>query len=492
MRDALAGPEVERFRAIVEERLGLVFDEHRRDDLASALSARLRERGMAAAEYLQGAAADRGELMAVAELLTVGETHFFRYPGQFAALEEQVLSYLAERRGNARLRILSAGCASGDEAYTVAMVAHRRHPALAARMEILGVDASAAQIARARTARYAAWSLRETPRSYVESFFRKERDEYLLDEQIRRGVEFQVRNLVEPNPDLFARGRFDVIFCRNVTIYFSPDVTQRLVQKFATALEPDGFLFLGHTETLRGVSHDFHLHQLGGAFYYQRRSGAPPPRPRPPERRPEPPLPQPDSGWADQIHASVGRVSSIWARRPDGRPTPPPAASASDLLELVRRERFGEAAAALEGLDAGARGQPQIQLLEAVVRANRGDLAGAERACRAVLEEDELDSGAHFVLGLCREATEDLPAARDEYRTAAYLDPEFGIALLRLGVVSRRLGEADEARRAVENARVLIRREDDARVLLFGGGFSREALLGLCGSELGTLGGAAR
>jgi chemotaxis protein methyltransferase CheR len=109
--------------------------------------------------------------------------------------------------------------------------------------------------------------------------------------------------------------------------------------------------------------------------------------------------------------------------------------------------------------------------------------------CRRLLKIDELNSGAHYVLALCREGARDQPAAANHDQVAVYLDPAFAMPRLHLGLLARRAGDSGTARRELAQALALLQREDASRLLLFGGGFNREALLGLCRAELIACGG---
>ncbi len=118
-----------------------------------------------------------------------------------------------------------------------------------------------------------------------------------------------------------------------------------------------------------------------------------------------------------------------------------------------------------------------------------GQLSGAEDACRRLLELDELNAGAHYVLALCRESAGDERGAADHDQVAAYLDPAFAMPRLHLGLLARRAGDRDAARRELAQALALLEREDPSRLLLFGGGFNRAALLALGRAELHACGG---
>ena len=165
-------------------------------------------------------------------------------------------------------------------------------------------------------------------------------------------------------------------------------------------------------------------------------------------------------------------------------------ADVSAALDLLQKERFAEA---LGALPAARDGQidADAQLLRAVLLANSGDLAQAESACLRLLKDDELNAGAHYVMALCRAHHGDRQAAMEHDRTAVYLDPTFAMPHLHLGLLAKRGGELDLARQELSQSLLLLPREDSSRILLFGGGFSREALVKLAHSELRACGGEA-
>jgi len=159
------------------------------------------------------------------------------------------------------------------------------------------------------------------------------------------------------------------------------------------------------------------------------------------------------------------------------------------VLELLREERFADALEQMEGCSPESGLDTEMRLLRAVLLTHSGLLADAERACKELLETDELNAGAHYLLALCREGAGDRSGAVFHDQIAAHLDPGFAMAHLHLGVQCRRSEEPLAARRELEQAITLLQREDAARLLLFGGGFSRAALVELCRAELLACGG---
>jgi chemotaxis protein methyltransferase CheR len=157
-------------------------------------------------------------------------------------------------------------------------------------------------------------------------------------------------------------------------------------------------------------------------------------------------------------------------------------------LELLQQERYQEALEVVHRLPPESAADPDAQLLRAVLLTNCGDLPGAEGACRQLLSSDDLNAGAHYQMALCREHAADLGGAMEHDRMAVYLDSAFSMPHLHLGLLAKRLGDRPLACRELGQAIQLLRREDASRILLFGGGFSREALRAVVRAELRVCG----
>jgi chemotaxis protein methyltransferase CheR len=282
-------------------------------------------------------------------------------------------------------------------------------------------------------------------------------------------------------------------------MYFAPEKMRAVIDRIARALVPGGFLFLGHAETLRGISDAFHLHHTHGTFYYERkaaldeelaRAASPPPR----MAVRDAPAAATDDAWFHAIGRATARVAALVPAAADAAPTAGSTGDGWDVaraLELMRSERYGEALSHVRSGPGAAGRDPDILLLEAALLVQGQNIDAAEEACRRLLVSDELNAGAHYVLGMCREQSRDAEAAAEHYRVAAYLDAAFAMPRLRLGLLARRAGERETARRELAQALFLLEREDASRLLLFGGGFNRGALMRLCASALGGNGARA-
>ena len=238
--------------------------------------------------YLEANQESRQELKKLLGLLTIGETYFFRYLAHFELLREVIIPELMTRNRKTRsLRIWSAGCSTGEEPYSLAMLLHAQFPQLRDwRIEILGTDINKRSLAAARAGLYGVRTLRATESAYRDAYFRAEGDLFRIVPEIREMVHFGYLNLrTGLYPGRAAARPLDLIFCRNVMIYFQPETTQEIIKKMAGVLRPGGYLLLGHAETLLNLRHDFARVQYGGGFVY---------------RLPEPeaaPLPPPPAPW---------------------------------------------------------------------------------------------------------------------------------------------------------------------------------------------------
>jgi chemotaxis protein methyltransferase CheR len=490
-----------RFRAGIADRLGLQFEDERLDWLSTVLQRRTSASRMRVSDYLSALERDpsRDELAALGRELTVPETYFFRNPEQFDALKQVVLpERFTARAVERRLRVLSLGCASGDEAYSLAIAIRDCVPDPLWEVDVTGVDINPSLVGQARRARFTAWALRQTAEADRQRWFRPEGREFVLDDRIRGAVRFEERNLNDDDPGFWQRATYDVVFCRNVMMYFSRTAAEALVGRIARALAPGGYLFIGHAETLRGLSTAFHLRHTHGTFYYQRRdregtSARPGGHGWEHASAPTASLAFAAASadtWVDAIHRASQRVAALTEARRDvrsGGGSNATAMRAWDVglaLELLQKERFTEALEMVDALPADSSRDPDVLLLRAALLVHAGHLDDAESACRRLLEVDDLSAGAHYVLALCCEGAGDTDGASQHDRVATYLDPAFAMPRLHIGLAARRAGDMAAARRELGQALVLLQREDASRILLFGGGFGREALMGLCRTEL--------
>ena len=285
----ITSDQLERFKELVYSRSNLTFPGNRETQLQRWLTQRIVESNARSAdEYYRSLSADPREFERLAALITTRETYFFRMPGQFDALRDAVLPEIVEREGRAslsalsrqepyrmRLRAWSAGCATGQEAYSLAMrvLEALRYPR-AWDVRVLGTDINADAIETARTGRYDVTRLGCMPPQLIERYFTVSAlDEITVTDEVKAITEFSVlilRNL--PEQESF-KNAFDIILCRNVMIYFDLPAQQRLVTALGACLKPGGYLFTGESEVLHLYRHDFEIREMHGSIFYRRPEG---------------------------------------------------------------------------------------------------------------------------------------------------------------------------------------------------------------------------
>lgn len=247
---------------LLEARTGQQLSAGRRWRIGVALNPLLARYGLAtldalAAQVVSGR--EHGLAEAVIEALLNHETFFFRDGGSFAQLGDVGLARLREARrasgGGGVLRIWSAACSTGQESYSLAMMILERPDLWEGwRIEIIGTDLSAAAIATARAGRYSQWEIqRGLPVARLLRWFDRRGDQWQAGEGLRAAVHFRTHNLLDVPP----AGRFDLVLCRNVLFYFSPDVRRLVFGRIAGALAADGLLMLGAGETAMGQTDQF-------------------------------------------------------------------------------------------------------------------------------------------------------------------------------------------------------------------------------------------
>lgn len=258
-------------RDLIVERTGILFDDSKRASLAEKLSDLVVRNGLTSLlDYYYLLRYDEAEDRHWNDLidrLSVPETYFWRQPEQFMAVGRVVLpTHIATHPGRP-FRIWSAACCTGEEPLSVAIALAERGMLDQCPVEIVGTDASPAMIERARLGVYGERSFRQMPAALKERYFEAVDGRWRPIERIRSAVQWGVINLVRPC-DFQSVARADVIFCRNVFIYFADDVIRRVAGAFADAMPRDGYLFLGAAESLTRLGVDLELVDIGGAFAY--------------------------------------------------------------------------------------------------------------------------------------------------------------------------------------------------------------------------------
>jgi chemotaxis protein methyltransferase CheR len=401
--------------ALVAERSGMVFAPNRRVEAEAGLARAMRHAGATDFdEYLALVRLDPAVLDHLVDELRVGETHFMRDPDQMDLLRREVLPALRRRRGPDRpARVWSAGCASGEEAYTLAILLEEAgllHGAM-----VLGTDLSPAVIARARAGSYSDWSMRGVSEQFLQAYFNHVRGRRILVERIRSKARFEALNLIG-REDYAAAGAYgmDLILCRNVLIYFSRETVERIAARLFDCLAEGGVLLTAGADPLIGEYAPFDVELTPAGLLY---------------RRP------------GRVSAAVAGSLPARAAAPEVRPLRPAEAIVEATAPVLAQQL--------------AEPEPREGSFDQVVTlANGMGAFEAEQLAQAALKRHPLDAHLHYLRATLLLALEREEEAEREGRRAVYLDPSLAIAHFLLGTILRKRG-VPGALRAFRNARDL-------------------------------------
>jgi chemotaxis protein methyltransferase CheR len=277
----LSEEEFRLLRDFIHERFGLYFEDNQRASLRARLQGRLASLDLLSFEdyyhYLRFGPQRQEELQRMASHLTNNETYFYRELPQLQVFSEHVLRGVKARKsesGARSLRVLSAGCSTGEEPLTLAMIVYDSGQFFWGwDTRIVGLDLDVAALEKARRGLYHHNSFRGTSPAVLERHFVRQGPGHQVKEAIRKMVEFRQGNIIEAESYQGLRP-LDVIFCRNVLIYFSDAAIRRVVHHFHDLLAPGGYLFLGHAESLSRITDRFTPIRFQGAMVYQAAEGA--------------------------------------------------------------------------------------------------------------------------------------------------------------------------------------------------------------------------
>ena len=260
------------FRDLIHKECGIYLNDTKKEFLRVRTEKRMKAAGMGSFyryyKFITGV--NKDELLRFLDSVTINETYFFRNVPQFEMLREKVLPELTElkrRQRDYNLSVWSAGCSSGEEPYSIAMELFEAIPdAPLWNIKIIASDISLRCLGLANAGKYHQEQLADVPGKYLGKWFKQDGEYYEVNDRIKKYVVFDYHNLQHENG---MRG-FDIIFCRNVMIYFNTDQQRRVVKRFAGSLNKGGYLFLGHAESLQGTTTNgefkFHFWNKGTAY----------------------------------------------------------------------------------------------------------------------------------------------------------------------------------------------------------------------------------
>jgi chemotaxis protein methyltransferase CheR len=487
-----------RFSGLVHTASGLVIPPVRRKDLEEAVWAAMEEESICHPDVfydlLTSSRANGDRLERLAARLTVGETHFFRNKAQFQALENHILPELiARNRETRRLRIWSAGCASGEEPYSLAILLHRLLPDLAQwNILLLATDINRQSLEKAQRGLYGSWSFREVPPGIQETYFTPVDRRFELSPAIRKMVTFAYLNLIEDRyPSLSTNTQsMDLIFCRNVLIYFNEASNRLIVERLYHSLRDGGWLIVGHTEPSQTIYARFKTCNFPGTTLYQK------------------PLPGEDRETIDSpslrhlppalpVVPARAAIAPVRAARPKAVPATRPALPETSPADVPREIETAQA-----WIEAGQTEQAFTILAEqhqkqpddpwppfylARICADRLELQAAEDWIRIVLAKDPLMASAHYLYGMILQEGGRLQESLKALRASVYADAGFIMGHYALGGLYLQLSQPKRALKSFRNVENLLQDQPDTVLIPEGDGLTAGRLMEFVETQKGLL-----
>lgn len=490
------------FKEILLQACGFHFESERERSLATRIGQRMAERKIESMEaYLSLLQKDQQELQQLVEALTVNETYFFREPEQLHLMAGTLAPEILRRRTQEPLRVVSAGCSTGEEPYSIAMILREHLGAGSEKLfSVIGVDIDSEVIATARTGIYERNSFRAMDSTLRDRYFYPcGPNQYQLGE-IKQQVTLAVANLLaKPYPPVLHQP--DIIFYRNVSIYFPSRIQEAIFRQLAALLREDGYLFVGAAETMHHNLGVLKLIERNGLFFYHKppaRSSACCPR----ERRSlirqgpaggipaffrKPPL---AVKGAERLFRTIPTESS---RGPTPRVRPLQKIDVQDLIaqahSLAQNSSFD---AALQLLDQIVIDNPALieaLVLKGSILMSTARLEEAKALCRTALELQPLCSEAILILGLIALQDGEEEEARQRLRQTIYLQQASWLAHFSLAEMNFRQADQHRARHGYETALRILQQETTAERdrALFPLAYNAGEFMAICRHKLSLL-----
>jgi chemotaxis protein methyltransferase CheR len=465
--------------------------------------------------YITSSEKKDDELRELLNRLTINHTYFFRNEPQFKVLKEKILPELIERKLSSlrgreapeaiskleiasspsapsndgfrpTIRIWSAGCSTGEEPYTIAMIIKDVIPDTENwDIQILATDASTQALEAARKGVYSVNSMRLVDDYHKNRYFTERPGggldaRYAIHDDIKKMVNFSFFNLMDED---CPRG-FDIIFCRNVTIYFELETTIRVMNKFSESLDDDGYLFIGYSETLQFISDKFKMISWDDAiFYLKAKEGVVPKqfipaKPRPMELRVDDIL----------VRISKAEFEAVSLERIDKkRRAPEFEERIVRAMKAMHTKNYEEALSLTEEAKPLEKTAPDPYYIAAEVYTNQGKFKEAKDDLYAALNKDMMFAPAHYLFGYIYTEEGKMEAAEESYRRALYLDSEFSLAHFSLANMYRGKNRTDDALREYRNTLNILSKFKPYDIVAYSGGFNTATLASVCKNNVERL-----
>ncbi|MFH1776568.1 MAG: CheR family methyltransferase [Candidatus Omnitrophota bacterium] len=488
-----------RLKTFIASRSGLYFKDHDLRNLEDAVCERMRSCGFDSVltyySYITASEKKEDEFRELLNLLTINHTYFFRNKPHFKTLKERILPEIIKKKTQPEiehheqkriLRIWSAGCSSGEEPYSIAMTIQELMQNLDGwQIQILATDASTKALEKARKGIYDKKSVKHVSKEYLEKYFvekTKNREDvrYEIQDTIRNMVSFAEHNLIA---EKFPMG-FDIIFCRNVVIYFELETTIKIWNKFYSSLNDQGCLFVGYSETLQFIFNKFKMVSWEDAIYYNKKEKVVTDkesrfRPSNSENELENIL---EDLAKKELEADI-KVSQKRAQLPPKH--------IEDILvqtiKSLRLKDYPQAISLTNQVLTLDKNMVEAYYFAAEVYVNQANFNQAKERLCTLLKLNSLFAPAHYLFG-CIYVEEGIwEEAKQSFRKAIYIDQDFLLAHFYLAQGCKNEGRTDGAIREYRNTLKILSKFLPDDIIAYSSGFTAGAIMNVCRDNIERL-----
>lgn len=491
--------ELERgFKSFVAERGGLYFKDHDLRNLKDAVVKRVDSLrlGSVASYYNLLTMSDKkeDEFRELLNLLTINHTYFFRNEPHFKVLKEKVLpeiinknmaAAITQRLKKPTIRVWSAGCSTGQEPYSIAIVIRELLENIEDwDIQILATDASEEALSKAREGVYSENSMKHLPKEYLEKYFTlktssKHSQTYEISSVIKNMVNFGFFNLVEEDYPVL----FDVILCRNVVIYFELDTTIKVMSALHESLSDDGYLFIGYSETLQYMPDKFQMMSWDDAIYYQKASKQ--------KISKEQVTVIDEKSQLDKVLDNISRQQAAADLNAELKEKEYAKNNIEGLIiEIIKATHlkdYDKALSLIEQANNMDKYATEPYYLAAEIYMNQGDTDKARNELEKALKTNSLYAPAHYLLGCAYMEKDEDEKAKEYLKKALYIEKDFLLAHFYIAHLYKNEHKISNAIREYRNTLKVLSKSSPEDIIAYSGGFNAATLMSVCRDNIERL-----
>ena len=490
IQENLSPNDFDLFRTYIEKNSGIYIEENRKRALSGVLLERIK--GLKLYSYMDyynflNTNKDTQEFQNLVDLITTNETYFFRNRPHYSTLCYHVIPELMEQKRKRNLtktiKIWSAGCSSGEEAYSIAIMLQQHFLIQGWRFIIIGTDVNTDVLNKARNGIYRWKSLQSlSDVSLRRHFTRVDKYTWQISPEIKKMVDFRYFNLIkEPFQNFTVQG-VDIIFCRNVTIYFKEESTRRVIANFYNILEDGGYFFIGHSESLTNINQDFVPKDFGNALIYRKEKSSQL------WRKSRTTAPKPEIA---KFSSTLNKTDSPLNRKTPKREERHRPINVQELYEDGMRAYSNS-----DRLDARAKFEKLVEakpdssvgfFMLGQICSDQGSYEEAEKYYCNAITINPLHLESHFLLGITYYHRHNFLSAEREFKKCIYINCEFGLGFYSLANLYKEDERISEAVKEYKNAINCFKKSPDKVAGEYFGGFSYQLLINICRRNINEL-----